>query len=212
MTNEEARQWFLKVYSEIKGQGYADENEEAYELAIKALEQEPTDKSNLEKIRCKLQDKIEIYVCEVEENTLIAQGMLKALGMMDEVLEKAEQEPIEKITLWGGEQFVSIDTYQQVCKERDIAIEQLHELGYQLGEKIEPCEDTIAYNDDFATALEKISKYEDKMAKMPCEDAVSRQAVLDRREILRDEQGTGHQAVKTKYIRELPSVQPKRNE
>ena len=40
MTNEEARQWFLKVYSEIKGKGYADENEEAYELAIKALEQE----------------------------------------------------------------------------------------------------------------------------------------------------------------------------
>ena len=41
MTNEEARQWFLKVYSEIKGKGYVDENEEAYELAIKALEQEP---------------------------------------------------------------------------------------------------------------------------------------------------------------------------
>ena len=43
MTNEEARQWFLKVYSEIKGRGYVDENEEAYELAIKALEQKPCD-------------------------------------------------------------------------------------------------------------------------------------------------------------------------
>ena len=43
MTNEEARQWFLKVYSEIKGKGYVDENEEAYELAIKALEQEPNE-------------------------------------------------------------------------------------------------------------------------------------------------------------------------
>ena len=40
MTNEEAKQWFLKVYSEIKGQGYVDENEDAYELAIKALDQE----------------------------------------------------------------------------------------------------------------------------------------------------------------------------
>lgn len=39
MTREEARQWFLKVYSEIKGKGYADENEEAYELAIHALSQ-----------------------------------------------------------------------------------------------------------------------------------------------------------------------------
>lgn len=47
----------------------------------------------IEKLKDKLHDKIEIYVCEVEENTLIAQGMLKALVMMDEVLEKAEQEP-----------------------------------------------------------------------------------------------------------------------
>jgi len=58
--------------------------------------------------------------------------------------EKAEQEPIEKITIWGGEQFVSIETYQQVCKERDIAIEQLHELGYELGQKIEPCDDVVS--------------------------------------------------------------------
>ena len=47
----------------------------------------------IEQLKDKLHDKIEIHVCEVEENTLIAQGMLKALGMMDEVLEKAEQEP-----------------------------------------------------------------------------------------------------------------------
>lgn len=46
---------------------------------------------NLERLKDKLHDKIEIYVCEVEENTLIAQGMLKALGMMDEVLENAEK-------------------------------------------------------------------------------------------------------------------------
>ena len=68
-------------------------------------------------------------------------GLAKALDIINEY---AEQKPIEKITLWGGEQFVSIETYQQVCKERDIAIEQLHELGYELGQKIEPCEDTIS--------------------------------------------------------------------
>jgi hypothetical protein len=49
-------------------------------------------KPNIEKLKDKLHDKIEIHVCEVEENTLIAQGMLKALGMMDEVLETEEQE------------------------------------------------------------------------------------------------------------------------
>ena len=36
--------------------------------------------------------------------------------------------------------------------------------------------DTIAYHDDFATALIKISEYEDRKR---CEDAVSRQAVID---------------------------------
>lgn len=57
------------------------------ELIDKYAEQEP----NFEKLKDKLHDKIEIYVCDVEENTLIAQGMLKALGMMDEVLENAEK-------------------------------------------------------------------------------------------------------------------------
>ena len=32
---------------------------------------------------------------------------------------------------------------EQIKWERDIAIEQLHELGYELGQKIEPCEDCI---------------------------------------------------------------------
>ena len=34
--------------------------------------------------------------------------------------------------------------YDQVKQERDIAIEQLKELGYELGQKIEPCEDAIS--------------------------------------------------------------------
>ena len=74
-------------------------------------------------------------------------GKMYLMSLFDRGLcaecEKAEQEPIEKITIWGGEQFVGIETYQQVCKERDIAIEQLHELGYELGQKIEPGDDAI---------------------------------------------------------------------
>ena len=38
----------------------------------------------------------------------------------------------------------TIEAYKQVCKERDIAIEQLHELGYEWGQKIEPCGDAIS--------------------------------------------------------------------
>ena len=34
--------------------------------------------------------------------------------------------------------------YDQVKQERDIAIEQLKELGYELGQKIEPCNDAIS--------------------------------------------------------------------
>ena len=35
---------------------------------------------------------------------------------------------------------VSRGVFEQVRWERDIAIEQLHELGYELGQKIEPCD------------------------------------------------------------------------
>ena len=43
------------------------------------------------------------------------------------VRDEAEQEPK-----------ISPELFKQVTKERDIAIEQLHELGYEFGEKIEP--------------------------------------------------------------------------
>lgn len=44
-----------------------------------------------------------------------------------------KQEPTTK-----NETLVSLDVYKQVAKERDIAIQQLHELGYDFGQKIEP--------------------------------------------------------------------------
>ena len=47
--------------------------------------------------------------------------------------EALEQEPTTK-----NETLVSLDVYKQVAKERDIAIQQLHELGYDFGQKIEP--------------------------------------------------------------------------
>lgn len=39
---------------------------------------------------------------------------------------------------------VSRGVLEQVMWERDIAIEQLHELGYELGQKIEPCDDVVS--------------------------------------------------------------------
>lgn len=49
---------------------------------------------------------------------------------------------------------VSRGVFEQVRRERDIAIEQLHELGYELGQKIEPCD---AKSRDMA--LEKMADY-----------------------------------------------------
>lgn len=39
---------------------------------------------------------------------------------------------------------VSMEVYKQVAKERDIAIEQLKELGYELGEKIRTSDDCVS--------------------------------------------------------------------
>lgn len=49
----------------------------------------------------------------------------KAIEIVKEVAEECK------------DKYVSIGAYKQVAWERDIAIEQLHELGYEFGEKIE---------------------------------------------------------------------------
>ena len=50
-----------------------------------------------------------------------------------DAIKALDQEPTTK-----NETLVSLDVYKQVAWERDIAIEQLHELGYEFGQKIEP--------------------------------------------------------------------------
>lgn len=90
MTKEEAKSFITDISYKLGNMAveYLTEKDgEKMREAIQALEQEP----NLEKIKRKLQDKIEIHVCEVEENTLIALGMCKALRMMEEVLEDIEK-------------------------------------------------------------------------------------------------------------------------
>lgn len=56
--------------------------------------------------------------------------------------------------------------------------------------------------------LEYLEQEQSNVPDINVGDLISKQAVLEHREILRDEQGTGYQAVKTKYIRQLPSVKP----
>lgn len=55
---------------------------------------------------------------------------------LDEAIKALEQEPCENT--------VSRGVFEQVMWERDTAIEQLRELGYGLGQKIEPCDDAVS--------------------------------------------------------------------
>ena len=89
-------------------------------------------------------------------------------------------------------EMVHVETLHQVMWERDIAIGQLKELGYEFGQKIEPCEDAISRadlgltdfeivmcNGDYKQALEMLI---DKIQKAPSvvpkpnesQDAISR--------------------------------------
>lgn len=87
---------------------------------------------------------------------------------------------------------------EQIKWERDIAIEQLHELGYELGQKIEPCEDCISR----AEAINAISHAE-----------LSFQVESDlnfenyKREV--QEIADGILKGQVKAISDLPNIQPK---
>jgi uncharacterized protein YllA (UPF0747 family) len=62
----------------------------------------------------------------VNHNAEVLENALNRIEELEKRLNK-EQEPFK-------------NAYIQVVKERDIAIGQLNELGYSLGEKIRPCE------------------------------------------------------------------------
>ena len=89
---------------------------------------------------------IETYaISEAEELPI---PVVKSFDMAINVMRKYQKiEQTLKDILYGGEviesqekseTLVSPGVYKQVAWERDIAIQQLHELGYEFGEKIEP--------------------------------------------------------------------------
>jgi hypothetical protein len=55
---------------------------------------------------------------------------------LDMAIKALEQQPCDDC--------VSLGTYKQVVYERDVAIEQLKELGYELGEKIRTSEECVS--------------------------------------------------------------------
>ena len=91
-----------------------------------------------------------------------------------------EQEPCEDM--------VHVETLHQVMWERDIAIRQLKELGYEFGQKIEPCEDAISRED----AKEIIAKNDKTDGTVPIFTGKIVQQMLDSLPSVTPSRKTGH--------------------
>ena len=74
------------------------------------------------------------HICEEQEGI----DTISALKLAISSLETDEAYQLEYESTTKSETLISLDVYKQVAWERDIAIQQLHELGYEFGQKIEP--------------------------------------------------------------------------
>lgn len=81
-----------------------------------------------------------------EEAIKILEQFKKCLSdvVFDEKGSEAWQMAIKALSQEPTSEMVHVETLRQVMWERDIAIEQLHELGYELGQKIEPRDDAVS--------------------------------------------------------------------
>lgn len=112
----------------------------------------------------------DIYVSSLESTFLEDAKSCAIHSVIEELEQNPKQElydrleygtdgNIYKLSLTNGTEYeqepkISLDTYKQVTKERDIAIEQLHELGYEFGEKIPTTQERQAESDKFDAAFQ----------------------------------------------------------
>ena len=126
------------------------------------------------------------------------------------------------------ENTISLGVYKQVRWERDIAIEQLEELGYSLGEKIEHCEDAVSRQAVFDIlnrsewkTPEELEVFElvkklPSVNSMQSSDVISRQMALDTVDNLRtiitnNMPALIYKGSVLKWLHELPSAQTEHN-
>ena len=100
------------------------------EVGVEIVKTEETEKSGIKYLN------INVSNSEVERNPDIVRLCADA-GILEYVKTSGET--------------VSLGVFKQVMWERDIAIEQLKELGYGFGQKIEPCNDLISLEDAIET-------------------------------------------------------------
>ena len=140
MTKEEAKLVLENARpqtKEIDRQFYDDEDlNNAIDMAINALEQQSIAEE-------RYQDLIEYFgdenvaKCVLEDREEFKKWLERIkwhVQKADELARKLEQ----------PSDCVSVEVYKQVSWERDIAIEQLRELGYSFGEKIRTSEDCVS--------------------------------------------------------------------
>lgn len=73
------------------------------------------------------------HICEEQEGIDTISSLKLAIASLE--TDEAYQLEYERTT--KSETLISLGVYKQVAWERDIAIQQLHELGYEFGQKIE---------------------------------------------------------------------------
>lgn len=86
-----------------------------------------------DKIKVKLEEQIEANMGWEDEDYFRGntEGLEAAINIVDQVAKECMGK------------FIAFSAYKQVAWERDIAIDQLHELGYEFGQKIDAADDEI---------------------------------------------------------------------
>ena len=177
---------------------------------------------------------------EIRDNTYFINEITEKEGIDFKTVEEIIDKYIERkdIAIKALEQLPSDDSvfknlWAQVKWERDVAIEQLEQLGYSLGEKIRTSEDCISRKEainEMSNAIKRVfAEHRDiaekAMNKLPSvtpsynliktelkssEDCISKKIVLDMLEDINAEtEGVGfYYEHYVDYIKDLPSVTP----
>lgn len=84
-------------------------------------------------------------------------NFIGSMNMCDEISNEAYKKIVNHVEETEiSDDCVSLEVYKQVTRERDIAIEQLKELGYEFGEKIRTSDDCVSR----AEILEEMTRRE----------------------------------------------------
>lgn len=101
--------------------------------------------------------------CGGKDSLISVEAVFDMLMVLPEV-QLNKTDPVESL-----EEKISIETLRQVMAERDVAVEQLKELGYELGQKIEHSDDVISRENAIKCVLSSLflAEASEKINKLP---------------------------------------------